>query len=70
MKPLRVEYSQEIETLFESLEFKIRKHIKQTGIDERDDLEQEIKIKIMEKVPVLMKEEVPSFFEFALEAID
>lgn len=63
---MEVKCTNEIEMMLESLEFKIKNHLRQTEINERDDLEQEIKIKIMEKVPVLMKEEVPSFFEFAM----
>lgn len=53
----------------ENLELKIKKNLKQTEIKERDDLEQEIKIKIIEKVPELLDEEVPSFFEFAIKGI-
>ncbi len=59
----------ELELIMENLELKIKKNLKQTEIKERDDLEQEIKIKIIEKVPELLDEEVPSFFEFAIKGI-
>ncbi|MGG3641513.1 hypothetical protein ABES38_09045 [Bacillus gobiensis] len=51
--------------ILESLDFKIRKHVKETVLDERDDLSQEIKIKIIEKVDIFFDEDVPGFFEFA-----
>jgi PP-loop superfamily ATP-utilizing enzyme len=54
----------DIETILEQLEFKIRKHVKETVLDERDDLSQEIKIKILEKVEVFLNEDAPGFFEF------
>lgn len=55
----------DIETILGQLEFKIRKHVKETVLDERDDLSQEIKIKILEKVEVFLNEDAPGFFEFA-----
>lgn len=61
--------SKELELIMENLELKIKKHIKQTEIKERDDLEQEMKIKIIEKLPELLDDEVPSFFEFATKEI-
>ena len=54
----------EIEMILENLEFKIRKHVKQTVLDEREDLSQEIKIKVIEKVDFFLNEEVPGIIEF------
>lgn len=59
----------ELELIMENLELKIKKNLKQTEIKERDDLAQEIKIKIIEKMPELLDEKVPSFFEFAIKEI-
>lgn len=54
----------DVEMILGQLEFKIRKHVKETVLDERDDLSQEIKIKILEKVEVFLSEDAPGFFEF------
>ncbi|WP_375335792.1 hypothetical protein [Bacillus sp. WMMC1349] len=43
---------------------KIKKSLKNTSIQEREDLEQEIKIKIFEKLKVLTEIKAPGFFEF------
>ncbi|MCM3024980.1 hypothetical protein [Heyndrickxia ginsengihumi] len=58
--------NQEIEFIIDQLEFKIKKHIKETVFDEREDLSQEIKLKIIEKIDELLEsnEEVPGFFEY------
>ncbi|WP_336866962.1 hypothetical protein [Peribacillus frigoritolerans] len=50
--------------ILESLELKIRKHVKETVLDERDDLAQELKIKIIEKADIMLDEDVPGFIEF------
>lgn len=54
----------EIELIIDSLELKIKKHIKETVLNEQEDLSQEIKIKIIEKADVLLDEVVPGFFEY------
>ena len=59
----------EPEIILETFELKIQRYLKETDINERDDLEQEMKIKIIEKIYFLTKEESPSFIEFALEEI-
>lgn len=65
-----------VETCYKDIEnnyFEIyKKHIKrslsQTALQERDDLEQEIYIKIFQKIKTLdFKEEAPSFWGFFSE---
>lgn len=55
---------EKIELVLESLEWKIKKHVKETILDEQDDLAQEIRIKIMEKLPELLDQEAPGFIDF------
>ena len=62
-----IEKQQNIELILNQLEVKIRKHVKQTILDEREDLSQDMKMKILEKIDVLLDEEVPGFVEFAKE---
>ncbi|MBY0065219.1 hypothetical protein H7K08_25765 [Priestia aryabhattai] len=58
-----------MEEIFNQLRFKIKKHVKETVLDEREDLEQEMIIKIIEKIDMMLEEDVPDFFEF-IEEID
>ncbi|MBM7717700.1 hypothetical protein JOC94_004731 [Bacillus thermophilus] len=55
---------EEIELILQILDNRIKKHIRQTIPDEREDLEQEIKIKIIDKISILKNEYTPGFFEF------
>ncbi|WP_260506281.1 hypothetical protein [Priestia aryabhattai] len=59
----------DMEEIFNQLRFKIKKHVKETVLDEREDLEQEMIIKIIEKIDMMLEEDVPDFFEF-IEEID
>ncbi|MBP3048958.1 hypothetical protein J9345_20845 [Bacillus subtilis subsp. subtilis] len=43
---------------------KIKKSLKNTAAQEQEDLEQEIKIKIYEKMMLLQEIQAPGFFEF------
>ncbi|MES5398167.1 hypothetical protein RI119_18485 [Bacillus amyloliquefaciens] len=43
---------------------KIKKSLKNTDVQEQEDLEQEIKIKIYEKMMLLQQIQAPGFFEF------
>jgi hypothetical protein len=61
---LGTERKREVEFILNQLENKIKKHIKETVLDEREDLAQDIKIKIMEKLDVLLEEEPPSIFDY------
>lgn len=54
----------EVDYIIEQLEFKIKKHVKETILDEREDLSQEMKIKIIEKTHLLLDEDVPGFFDY------
>jgi hypothetical protein len=66
---------QEVKDLFDKqaeeilLEFTpaIKRSLCHTLYQERDDLEQEIKLLILEKIPLLQKMEVPGFWEFLYE---
>ncbi|MED4140176.1 helix-turn-helix domain-containing protein [Priestia megaterium] len=52
------------EEVLQMFEPKIKKSLLNTHFQEREDLEQEIKIKIYEKIDVLTEMYVPGFFEF------
>lgn len=47
---------------------KIRKNLRNTPYQEREDLEQEIKIKIYEKMNVIEELPTPGFFDFIKSA--
>jgi len=53
-----------IEKLIEAFSPKIKKSLRNTAWQEREDLEQEIKIKIFEKCSLFKDAEVPGFIEF------
>ncbi|WP_054709293.1 hypothetical protein [Bacillus sp. JCM 19041] len=52
------------ETILIEFEPKIKKSLYQTAPYNREDLEQEIKLKIYEKLPVIQKIDAPGFYEF------
>lgn len=52
------------EEILRIFKFKICSCLQNTPYQEREDLEQEIKMKIFEKVDVINALEVPGFFEF------
>ncbi|WP_342718348.1 hypothetical protein AAG068_04750 [Bacillus paramycoides] len=52
------------EKILQIFKFKICSCLQNTPYQEREDLEQEIKMKIFEKVDVINGLEVPGFFEF------
>ncbi|WP_263704996.1 hypothetical protein [Bacillus thuringiensis] len=52
------------EEILRIFKFKICSCLQNTPYQEREDLEQEIKMKIFEKVGVINGLEVPGFFEF------
>lgn len=43
---------------------KIKRSLQNTSIQERENLEQELKIKIYEKIPFLQEMSAPTFFDF------
>ncbi|AUD24542.1 MULTISPECIES: hypothetical protein [Bacillus] len=54
----------EFEEIIEMFSPKINKCIQNTPFQERENIEQEIKIKILEKIPVLQDITAPTFFDF------
>ncbi|MBH0356874.1 hypothetical protein U9R71_13780 [Bacillus toyonensis] len=52
------------EEILRIFKFKICSCLQNTPYQEREDLEQEIKMKIFEKIEVINTLEVPGFFEF------
>lgn len=57
----------EIEEILKRFNPQIKKVLKNTSYQEREDLEQEIKVKILEKVNSLNIESPPGFWEFIKE---
>ncbi|MED1559482.1 hypothetical protein [Bacillus paramycoides] len=55
------------ESIIEDFAPKIRKSLRNVHVQERDDMEQEIKMKIYEKFEVLQSVAAPTFFEFIEE---
>lgn len=54
----------EIEEILKRFNPQIKKVLKNTSYQEREDLEQEIKVKILEKLNSLNIESTPGFWEF------
>ncbi|KKB75445.1 sigma-O factor regulator RsoA [Bacillus sp. FSL M8-0052] len=48
----------------------IRNKLKNTSFQEREDLEQELKIKIYEKADMLLCQDVPGFWEFVADLVN
>jgi hypothetical protein len=57
-----LEKNKEIVRIINDFEFKIKKSLKNTSYQEREDLEREIKTKIIEKVHSVQFGEAPSFW--------
>ncbi|MCY7540066.1 sigma-O factor regulator RsoA [Bacillus pumilus] len=57
----------EMEELIETFTPMIKKKLQNTAYQEREDLEQELYIKLIEKVDRLIYQEVPGFWEFIVE---
>ncbi|MCZ4248093.1 sigma-O factor regulator RsoA [Bacillus amyloliquefaciens] len=60
----------EMELLISRFSPMIKKKLSSTSYQEREDLEQELKIKIVEKADMLLCQEVPGFWEFILHLIN
>lgn len=58
------------EAIIEEFTPKIKKSLNNTSPQEREDLEQEIKLKIYEKLKILQSISSPSFFEFIEEKMN
>ncbi|MGR3208249.1 sigma-O factor regulator RsoA [Bacillus glycinifermentans] len=48
----------------------IRNKLKNTSFQEREDLEQELKIKIHEKADMLLCQDAPGFWEFIADLVN
>lgn len=53
-----------LDDILEIFRPRIKKSLYNTSFQEREDLEQEIALKIFEKLSILQSLEVPTFFEF------
>ncbi|WP_285768175.1 hypothetical protein [Peribacillus sp. SI8-4] len=58
---------EELMSLINSLNPKIKKSLKNTNYQDRNDLEQEIKLKIIESYEKIAAIEAPNFEEFLVE---
>lgn len=54
----------EVVEIIEAFKPKIKKSLYNTTPNEREDLEQEIKLKIVEKIHDIYSNDVPGFFQF------
>ncbi|GIN64900.1 hypothetical protein OZL92_09420 [Bacillus sonorensis] len=59
----------DIEKLLENFTPMIKSKLNNTSYQEREDLEQELKMKICEKAEMLLCQEVPGFWEFITELL-
>ncbi|AVB12163.1 hypothetical protein C3438_22160 (plasmid) [Bacillus velezensis] len=62
---VNLQRNKEMEFILNQLESKIKKHVRETVLDEREDLSQEMKLRIIEKLESMLDEEVPGFIEYA-----
>lgn len=61
---VKKEDQKEIELVLNQLENKIKRYVKETTYDEREDLAQDLRIKLIEKLNILLDEKVPGFFDY------
>lgn len=57
----------EVSEVLELLNPKIKSSLKQTSYQDREDLEQEIKLKILQHLDNVNKRDIPNFFSFLNE---
>jgi DNA primase large subunit len=62
---VNLQRNKEMEFILNQLESKIKKCVRETVLDEREDLSQEMKLRIIEKLESMLDEEVPGFIEYA-----
>lgn len=62
---VNLQRNKEMEFILNQLDSKIKKHVRETVLDEREDLSQEMKLRIIEKLESMLDEEVPGFIEYA-----
>ena len=65
----KLEYENNKNFIIDELKQKVKKHVYQTVLQEREDLEQEMWIKIIQYIDKMWDEDVPNFFEF-VEQLD
>ncbi|MEC1259590.1 sigma-O factor regulator RsoA [Bacillus swezeyi] len=63
-------HNEDIEKLLESFTPMIKNKLRNTSYQERDDLEQELKMKICEKADMLLCQDVPGFWEFITNLLE
>ena len=64
MKMTDIQKKEEIQTVLNCLELKMAKHVGNTILREREDVLQDVKVKIIEKAYEMFDEEPMGFFEF------
>lgn len=64
MAILENQYNEETLTIIENFIPKIKQCLHNTEFQEREDLEQEIKLKIIEKLATVEFQDAPSFWDF------
>lgn len=64
MAILENQYDEETLTILENFMPKIKQCLHNTDFQEREDLEQEIKLKIIEKLATVDFQDAPSFWDF------
>ncbi|UPW82626.1 hypothetical protein [Lysinibacillus sp. Ag94] len=64
MAILENQYNEEALTIIENFIPKIKQCLHNTEFQEREDLEQEIKLKIIEKLATVEFQDAPSFWDF------
>ncbi|MFJ3389701.1 MULTISPECIES: hypothetical protein [unclassified Lysinibacillus] len=64
MTILENQYNEETLTIIENFIPKIKQCLHNTDFQEREDLEQEIKLKIIEKLATVEFQDAPSFWDF------
>ena len=64
MAILENQYNEETITIIENFIPKIKQCLHNTDFQEREDLEQEIKLKIIEKLATVEFQDAPSFWDF------
>ncbi|MCH4866819.1 hypothetical protein [Bacillus sp. 1006-3] len=57
----------EIDYILSRLESNIRRHVKETVLNEQEDLSQDMKIKILEKLDTLLEDEPPNLLDYIKE---
>ncbi|MGN5653928.1 hypothetical protein [Bacillus sp. Brlt_9] len=57
-------FDKDTEYFLKKIEPIIKNHLVQTDVNERDDLSQDIKFKVLDKIQLIKQEEAPDFFNY------